>query len=107
MKKAIKDQPVTYGQMEQALDGQLDKVSKMLQGQTEALKRYVNDRIESSEKSMVHTMTQNMGQMMEEKLKYHLAEHHESMVEAIEEIVIKDRIAPLEKRVGKLEHKMA
>jgi len=88
MRKAKKGEYITREEFFSAQDDQ-----------TEHLKWFTKDLIQASGKSLEKSLERNL----EKKVERLIVENNTTLLDAMHEMLIKDRIEPLEKRVTKLE----
>lgn len=80
----------------------LQDIGHLVDGRLQAQKRDIYDRIGQLDKRFNASQAQQT-EHFEKLLTTQLAEHHDSLIDAIETVVINDRIKPLELRVTGLE----
>ncbi|PWB38359.1 MAG: hypothetical protein C3F02_04265 [Parcubacteria group bacterium] len=108
MKKSLK-----IHQNNQPLSAQLARVEtsvSLLKNEVGALRKHVDVSLASTKNDLKDYADQRLVQLenrldkkIERKMEDMLASHHNSLLDAISEVVINDRIKPLELRVGILE----
>lgn len=93
----------------QDLENVIRRETTPIRADLSALRKHVDssfDTVRDNIKNLVQHFNESQVQQtqhFEKLLAEQLAEHHGSLVEAISEVVIKDRIEPLELRVTRLE----